>query len=54
MQAHQDTDKIARLKAMLDETDDDHGRAAINALIWELQTRQAEATGGAGAPPSHE
>jgi hypothetical protein len=51
MQAHQDTDKIARLKAMLNETDDDHGRAAITALIWELRTQQAEAAGEAWAPP---
>jgi hypothetical protein len=48
MQAHRDTDKIARLKAMLNEVDDDHGRAAIHALIWELRTRQAEASGDNG------
>jgi hypothetical protein len=52
MKAHQDTDKIVRLKAMLNETGDDHGRAALNALIWELRTQEAEAAGIAWAPPS--
>jgi hypothetical protein len=38
-------EKIERLRAMLDGVDDDHDRAAIAALIWELQVRQTEAAG---------
>jgi hypothetical protein len=52
MQADTNADKIARLKAMLCEVDDDHARAAIQALIGELQTRQAEASDDSGASTS--
>lgn len=46
-----DIDKIRQLRAMLDRIDDVHDREAVKALIWELQTRQAESTGKAWQPP---